>query len=370
MPHLRIFLILAISSGAVLGMSANVQAEPVPKEYRPTVRKALDWLVKQQQRDGHWGANGDHYPVAMTGLAGMALLMEGSTLRSGKYAENIRRAADWLMARSNKGSNRNGLIGDTNNPSERSRYMYGHGFAMLFLGSVYGDEADRERREQLKDILTRAVKYSVNAQSSRGGWYYTSRTEGGDNDEGSVTITQVQGLRACRNAGIAVPTEAIKKAYNYLKMCTSPNGGVYYSFRSKNERPAITAAAVACLFNAGEYSDPLGKQWLKYCQRSLPLAGGAGRNLGHEEYTHYYFAQVVYVLGDEGWERLFGDTPANQQITWSHYRDSLFDTLKRTQNGDGSWTQRGGFSVGPVYSTALYATIMQLDRGTLPIYQR
>ena len=27
-------------------------------------------------------------------------------------------------------------------------------------------------------------------------------------------------------------------------------------------------------------------------------------------------------------------------------------------------------SVGPLYTTAIYATIMQLDKGTLPIYQR
>ena len=33
----------------------------------------------------------------MTALAGMALLMEGSTLREGKYSDNIRKAVDWLM---------------------------------------------------------------------------------------------------------------------------------------------------------------------------------------------------------------------------------------------------------------------------------
>src|SRR5262249_41049977 len=151
--------------------------------------------AKQQHADGHWGANGDQYSVAMTGVAAQALLMEGSTVRDGKYSKNIRRAVDWLMARSQKG-NRDGLIGDTNNPSEASRYMYGHGFAMLFLASAYGEEQEKDRRAKLKDILTRAAKYTANAQSTQGGWYYMSRTEGGDNDEGSVTVTQLQALRA------------------------------------------------------------------------------------------------------------------------------------------------------------------------------
>ena len=114
------------------------------------------------------------------------------------------------------------------------------------------------------------MKYTINSQSSRGGWYYTSKTEGGDRDEGSVTITQVQALRAARNAGIPVPKDVIKKCYQYLKDCTSPNGAVYYSYQSKTERAAITAAAIACLFNAGEYKDELCKKWFKYCQRAIP----------------------------------------------------------------------------------------------------
>jgi len=360
--------------GLLAGLFASpVRGDEIPEKYRDCVRKGLDWLAKNQSKDGHWNAGTGQYPVAMTALAGLALLMEGSTVRDGKYAPNIRRAADWLVNRTQRGGGRDGLVGNPDNQSEAARYMYGHGFGLLFLACVYGDEEDRERREQLKDLLTRAVKYCANAQSKRGGWYYTSAAEGAQSDEGSVTITQVQALRAARNGGIPVNKEIIKKAYNYLKDCTSPNGAVYYSFTSRMERPAITAAAVACLFNAGEYKDELAKKWLKYCQRTIPfgLGGGAGGlRIGHDEYTHFYFAQCVYMLGDDGWEKLFGPTPADQRVTWTAYRNSLFDQLLRTQNQDGSWTSGGGFSVGPVYSTSMYCFIMQLDKGTLPIVQR
>lgn len=361
----------AVSCLVFCSLTNSAHADPIPKKYRKAVRKGLQWLAKHQHKDGHWGANGNQYPVSMTGLAGMALLMEGSTIRTGRYADNIRRATDWLMAKSQKGGNRDGLLIEPTS-SNRTRYMYGHGFATLFLASVYGNEDDKDRRERLKDILTRAVKYTCNAQSSRGGWYYISKTEGRDQDEGSVTITQVQALRAARNAGIPVPLETIKKARQYLQKCTSPNGAVYYSFRSRNERPAITAAAVACAFNSGEYNDKYVKKWLKYCQRTIGGTGGAaGVRFGHEEYTHYYFSQCVYVLGDRGWEKLYGETPKGQQITWSAYRRGLFDKLLGRQQSDGSWTSRGGFgSPGNVYSTALYTTIMQLDNNTLPIYQR
>jgi hypothetical protein len=350
--------------------------DEIPEKYRPTVDKGLQYLVKQQFKDGHWGANGDQYPVSMTGLAGIALLMEGSTIREGKYATNIRRAADWLMERSMKGNNRDGLIGNPDHPSETGRYMYGHGFATLFLAMTYGDEEDKERREKLKDILTRAVKYIAAAQSTQGGWFYTSKVDGHDQDEGSVTITQIQPLRACRNAGIPVPKQVIKKGHDYLKNSTTQRGGVVYSLGRGGmnapvggERPALTAAAIACLFSAGEYKDELVKKWFKYCQTAIPLGSG-GVRLGHDEYTHLYYAQALYVLGDDGWEKMFWATPVDHRLTWSAYRRSMFDHLAQTQNSDGSWPGGGGFSVGPVYSTAIYSIILQLDKGAVPFFQR
>ncbi len=357
--------------------SRRVFGDEIPEKYRPTIEKGLHYLVKQQFKDGHWGANGDQYPVSMTGLAGISMLMEGSTIREGKYSMHIRKAADWLMERSMKGNNRDGLIGNPDHPTETGRYMYGHGFATLFLALAYGDEEDRERREKMKDILTRSVKYIAAAQSTQGGWFYTSKVDGHDQDEGSVTITQIQPLRACRNAGIAVPKQVIKKGYDYLKHSTTSRGGVVYSLGRGGmgapvggERPSLTAAAIACLFSAGEYKDELVKKWFKYCQTAIPLGAGGGVRLGHDEYTHLYYAQAVYILGDDGWERMFGQTPVEQRVTWSAYRKGMFDHLVQSQNNDGSWPGGGGFSVGPVYSTAIYTIIMQLDKGAVPFFQR
>ncbi len=340
-------------------------AGEVPQEYRKTIRKGLDWLAKNQSKDGHWAATGGQYPVAMTALAGMAMLMEGSTIRQGKYATNLQLATDWLM----ENARPNGLIASSNDPADRSfqRYMYGHGFSTMFLACVYGDEEDAKRRRELKEILIKAVQYIGSAQSSKGGWYYMSAKESGDNDEGSVTITQVQALRACRNAGIPVPKKFITKAYNYLKDCTSPNGSIYYSYRVRRETIAITAAGIACLFNAGEYDDPMAKKWFKYCRQKISLSSPGNSRFGyHDEYTHYYFSQCVYILGEDGWEKLFGETPPSQRLTWSKYRESFFKRLVSTQNSDGSWPGR----IGTVYVTAIYCTIMQLDRETLPLYMR
>ena len=361
----------------------QARSEDVPQDYRETVRKGLEWLARQQARDGHLEATGGQYPITMTALGGMAYLMEGSTLREGKYRDNIRRAVDFLMSRAQKGGTNDGMIGNPNIPGESGRYMYGHGFSMLFLATVYGDEEDNDRRRRLEDLLARAAKFSFNAQTVReinrggksvkfGGWGYVSAKEGSNFDEGSVTITQVQALRAVRNAGIEVPPEAIQRAVVYLEECTNAEGGIIYQYGGGgggDGRPALTAAAIACGISAGDYfkepSIQFVKKWFQFCQKRLGTLGV--NRTGHDEYTHYYFAQAVYMLGDDGYKKLFPGAKEADTLTWTKYRKETFDNLVRTQGADGSWT---GGHVGPVFITSVHVCIMQLDKACLPIYQR
>jgi hypothetical protein len=309
------------------------------------VSRGLDWLATHQSNAGHWASSGDRYPTAMTALAGIALLSEGSTTLQGKYAPNIRKSVDYLTARSRA----NGLIGD---PYRDDRYTYGHGFSMLFLSQVLGEEEDAERREQLIEVLTKAVEFTGRAQTEGGGWGYVSAKDGNGFDEGSTTITQVQGLRGCRNAGIPVPKEIVDKAVNYIKKCTGPDGGVRYNLAGSGGggRPPITAAALACLFNAGEYESEYVPKLLGYCKKSLGNIGNDGS--GHWHYAHYYYAQVLYREGGKEWET---------------YRDKIFPRIVSEAGSDGSWNQ--GY-VGTVYTTAINLTILQLPKGSLPIYQR
>ncbi|MGD0517121.1 MAG: prenyltransferase/squalene oxidase repeat-containing protein, partial [Thermoguttaceae bacterium] len=174
--------------------------------------------------------------------------------------------------------------------------------------------------------------------------------DSGGFDEGSTTITQIQGLRGCRNAGIPVPKEIIDKAVKYIKNCTGADGGVQYNSKGGGGRPAITAAAVACLFNAGEYDSQYVPKLLEYCHRQLDNITNQG--FGHWHYAHYYYSQVLYREGGKAWES---------------YRDKIFERIVQDAGADGSWSQ--GY-IGPVFTTAVNLTILQLPKGALPIYQR
>jgi hypothetical protein len=361
----RILLVAGLACAVSATAARTVRAEELDPKIKAAVAKGLEWLAKQQHRDGHWEAAGGQYAPAMTGVAGMALLQEGSTIREGKYANNIRRAVDWFMARSQP----NGLLCNPGG-TEAGRYMYGHGYGLLFLASVYGEEEDDTRRRKLEDILTRAVQFTGKAQTNRGGWGYVSAADGGNFDEGSVTITQMQAIRAARNAGIVVPKEIIDRGIKYLKDSTNAQGGVIYSLGGGgggDGRPALTAAAISCGFSAGEYNSDLVKKWFKFCQTHVPIQGGGFNRFGHDEYTHYYYAQALYILGDEGWNKLFPGAKESDKLSWAKYKKATFENLLRTQGADGSWN---GGHVGPVFITAVHLTILQLDKATLPIYQR
>lgn len=339
-------LVLTVAAACVcLAVTRPAFADKRDPKPRLSAQKALDWLAREQHRQGYWEANQGQYRVAMTALAGNAMLCEGSTTTRGRYAKNVSSAVDYLL----QCSQPNGLIGFKND----FHYTYGHGFSMLFLSQVFGEEEDARRREQLREVLMKAVQFCGEAQTADGGWGYVSAKDQPNFDEGSTCVTQVQGLRACRNAGIPVPKEVIDRAVDYIHKCTAADGGVQYSIRGGGSRPPITAAAIACLFNSGEYEGEFYKKLMGYCEKNITAGNSNNANyMGHWHYTHYYYAQVMYRIGGEKWEGYFGE---------------LSKDMIRKQSADGSWKEG---HVGPVYTTAINATVLQLENGFLPIYQR
>ena len=127
--------------------------------------------------------------------------------------------------------------------------MYGHGFATLFLGEVYGMTGD----ESVKEKLQQAVRLIQKTQNREGGWRYQPVPYDADI---SVTICQVMALRAARDAGIKVEKEVIDKAIEYvdelperrrrLQLHGRQGGGGGSGF-------ARSAAGVAALYYAGVF---------------------------------------------------------------------------------------------------------------------
>ena len=341
------FRIVSVTLTGLLASALTAQVPEIPAGASPEDQAAIDrglaFLVRSQNRDGSWRAAGGYgnYPTAMTALAGMALLGSGSTPTRGPHFLQVRRAKDFLV----QSQQANGLI---TAPAEESRSLYGHGFSTMFLAQVYGMEEDPVEREKIGNVLRRAVELTASCQSRDGGWLYTPDDAG---DEGSVTITQVQALRACRDAGISVPPDTIKRAIEYIRGSANPDGGVRYSKSSGGSgRAPITAAAVCVLYNAGSYDDPIAERAFRFAKDHLAVRGSGG---GHHFYAHLYLAQAYYQRGGE---------------EYLDYQKRMAKWLRQSQNRtDGSWQ---GDNVGSTYGTSIALTILQLPWAQVPIYQR
>jgi len=336
--------------GWIVVSSASGQLPPTrPKHVTPecdeAIRKAVKYLVSRQSADGAFRDGGDYgnYPTSMTALAGLALLAAGETPTQGEHAPTLRRALTYAL----QSAQRNGLI--CRDGDEASRSMYGHGFTMLFLAQIMGMEEDKERFNRIRWVLRQGVELTERSQSGLGGWLYTPDMGG---DEGSVTVTQVQALRAARNAGVAVPKKVIDRAMGYLEKSVQPDGGIAYRVGMTGSRPPITAAAVACWFNAGQYKNPMALKALRFCKDNIGVGQNQGGTWGHYFYSHLYYSQVMYLSGEKDWD-------------W--YFPKMRDYLLSTQDADGSWM---GDSVGKVYGTSIALIILQLPYNNLPIMQR
>lgn len=296
------------------------------------IGRGLAYVVANQNRDGSWGGGSGSYSrnVGITGICCLALLANGNQPGRGRYGKNVDDAIRFLLRNTNEHT---GYI------EYQSSRMYEHGFAVLCLAEAYGMTPNRELQRKLQ----LAVRCIVRTQRPDGGWRYEPLPVG-DSDL-SVTVCEVQALRAARNAGIKVPKETIDRAIKYVKDSSQPTGQFSYMLQSGGGSYALAGAGVTALYGAGEWDCPELLRGIQYL-RIQPQA-----NSGHYYYGHYYASQALYQAGGGA---------------WAEYSRRAFAELLAKQQADGSWT--GG--VGDVYCTGMACLVLQVHNNYLPIFQR
>ncbi len=308
-------------------------------EITPEARRAIDaglaHLATLQAADGSYGADRYGRHVGITAIAAMAFMADGHLPGRGQYGPQVQRCLDFVLANATE----SGLLAaDTSHGP-----MYGHGYAALFLGEIYGMAPDPRVRE----VLLKAVRLIVDTQNHEGGWRYHPQPYDADI---SVTITQIMALRSARNAGLSVPRQTIDRAITYVRQCQNPgDGGFRYMLSAGGSAYPRSAAGVASLQYAGIYHDAAvtsGLDYLRNASRGLESRAG-----GHYYYGHYYAAQAMFLAGGEYWADWF-----------PRLRDEL---ITRQQQG-GGWSS----SHGDAYGTGMSLLVLQVPNRLLPIFQR
>jgi hypothetical protein len=354
-----------------LPASVCIGQEAEREKYRPMIDKGLGWLVKQQMKDGEWSDN-SYNPAATTAVAGIALLADGNTTSQGTYRDNVKKAVGWFLKQKPKAELHQGLLCDPEEPRNSGRYMLQHGLAMSFLAKAYSEEEDRDTRLAVRDRLNAAVAFAVKGQSSRGAWFYTSKVEGHDSDENVATMLVLQGLLDAREAGIAVPRDALKKAWDHLKACTTEKGGITYSGPGRGigglgrpekapaggERPTITAMALAAVMARGDGGlEEHQRRWLAFCADSAALKPDTLRD-NFDLLPTCFFCKVVYHNTERHWKLAAGDKKLPEHMVWKSYRTAAFAHLQCAQREDGAIASKSGWALGPNFNTALALNIL------------
>ena len=65
---MRSLFLYSLAMSTVLGLAGAGKAEDLAPKHRAVVDKGLDYLAKNQARDGHWEGNGGQYPTTITAL--------------------------------------------------------------------------------------------------------------------------------------------------------------------------------------------------------------------------------------------------------------------------------------------------------------
>jgi hypothetical protein len=345
----RLALLAAIISPAWSGADApkgdklaavpsQVRGDEITPKQQEAVRKGLAWLAAHQQRDGSFGAGGQSGKHAgITALAGLAFMQAGNLPGRGQYGDNVQKCLDFVLASCQE----SGLIASDQSHGP----MYGHGFATLFLGEVFGMTGD----EQVKEKLQRAVRLIEQTQNKQGGWRYQPVPVDADI---SVTICQIMGLRAARDAGIKVDKTVIDNAIKYVMSCRNPDGGFSYMSNQGGGGGsgfARSAAGVASLYYAGVFEGDAVTGGLNYIKQFTPNKGMDANNEGHYYYGHYYAVQAMFLAGGDYW------------ATWY---PAIREQLINRQGNSGAWS--GDFSED--YATSMALIILQMPNRYLPVY--
>lgn len=321
----------------------NPSSGEMSPELDRAVAKGLAALASAQNADGSWGEAQFGRTVAVTSLACIALMADGNVPGRGAYAANVSKGLDYVLANVSE----NGLIAT---PSASSP-MYGHGFAALFLGEVYGmtlADAGEDRADRVHSALVRAVRLISQTQNDEGGWRYNPVKFEADI---SVTICQIMALRSARNAGLDVPKAVIDKAVEYVRTCQNPDGGFRYQMMAGPSAWPRSAAGVASLQYAGIYEDRAIDSGLAYLFTNA-MPGRGDTQAIHYFYGQYYAVQACFLAGGRSWDRW-----------WPAIRRELL----MGQQANGRWSDT---SAGDDYGTAMALIVLQMPKRYLPIFQK
>ena len=339
---------------------------------RDGLDRALSWIVRQQQPDGHWSMTGPYSEGAQsreadtdtgaTALSLLALLGDGHTPNAGKHQLAVDKGVRWLIGHQKP----SGDLFDSDEQG-RSAHFYAHAQGTIALCEALALSGD----ESIRPAAEKAAAFLVAAQNPRlGGWKYRPLGAEGIGDL-SVTGWALMALHTARMAKIDIPPETFLLASSFLDSA-QVDAADASRYRYRPDEPAqneqlwsMSAEGLLC------------RQWLGWPRKypafakgqefltsevNTPIWAEGQRNV----YAWYYTAQTLHNLGGDPWKTWFTDT---QSLILKHQAAGGGKT-------GGSWhptKPRGAFlewseGAGRLYFTVMCVLILETPERHAPVY--
>ena len=261
------------------------------------VLAGLEWLARNQEKNGSWSLMGPYSDGAVrenrevaTAMALLAFQGDGNTTEYGEYKEVVKRGWYYLLKRQD-------AKGCFYRERHRIHHLYTQGLATIAVCELYAMTSDPMLRRSYREPAIKAVDYCVQSQSSAGGWRYVPRRD----SDLSVTGWILMALQSARMAGLEVPGATLDQASGFLDNVGNEGGSRYRYHPGKSLTRAMTAEGLLCRQYLGWKQDhPAlieGVDWLLEPENQLSY------QRDRDVYYWYYATQVMHHMEGEPWQK-------------------------------------------------------------------
>jgi hypothetical protein len=373
---------ILIGGAAWFGSGLSSERFAHSPEFPDYVEQGLAWVVAAQHENGGWGTGShanqqlrDPHQVetdpATTAFSAMALMRAGNTPSSGKYADAMRRATEYLVTVVEEYPAEGPRITDLE--GTQTQVKMGHlvdtSMAVLFFSRLLPHMERGRLRSRVDAALDKCLVKLQGSQTENGAW----------DQAGWAGVLQssigCSALEFARAAGKKVDEEVLAGARDYhrsnFNMSTGTASGAdgagveLYAYSSSRRAVAGQAKAAQDLIDDAkekgelEKDAPVSIESLKQIgvaeTKAAPLLdaykqaeaqverlddesmlSGFGNNGGEEYLSYMLTSESLVITGGEAWEK---------------WNATMQERLAKIQRDDGSWTGLHCIT-GPVFCTS------------------
>ena len=359
-----------------------------------SLKKGLVWMANAQLPNGGWGAGThshqdirDPHAVpadpATTSLVGMALLRNGNTLTKGPYAQNLKRALDFLLEAVENTPEQSKYI--TNLKGTQPQSKLGQNIDAIltvqFFTNILSkiDKKDCSCIERIQKALDKCVRITQRAQDEDGGF-----KEGGWAPVLQSALAN-NALESAKEVGAKVDDRVLEKSRDYQKSnfdtktnsaATGKAAGVELYSVSGSARASAKEAQRADSIVTKAKKDGKLKPNAQVNAENLEIAGFSAADA--KKYEKAYFIRgaaskkaqdgdVVSGFGSNGGEEFLSYLMKGESLiiskdnTWKNWFEKMAGRMVQIQTNDGSW-QGHHCITSPVFCTATCLLILSIDK--------